>query len=200
MPTTGVDFVFNNLQAVNDQGTVVPLPVVLALEPQSAFQQSQRQPGGIAYQGDSNVAAPAPANAQILLDGIENRASKLPYAKNGAFLVKTNGTTTVSVPFTNTATNTNSTAGDTVFAKWNRIYYFNLSGLDGVNSAAMTVNSAATNGLAMGIIATNAQMTIDGSSCHQICTVNGITVNATNNQITITPTAGGVFGCVIMGS
>lgn len=205
--TTGVDFVFNNLQAALQSGnntnglsTNGILAYVFAVESQAALQQSGRNPGGVAYRGETNVAAPNTTNAQVMLDSFEIMASRLPYTKNGSFVVNTTGTTPVTVPLTNTATNTTSQAGDTVFAKYNKIIFYNLSGLDGVNSAAMTVGPAGTNGNKLQLPLTNSTMTIDGSSAWVLGSVNGVTINAANAAITITPTAGGWFGAVIMGA
>ena len=151
--TTGVHFVFNNLQGAlqsgfNTNGLVTngTLPVLLAFEPQEAMLFTARGPGGSAYHGDTNVVAPTTTTAAILLDALETSAARLPYTKNGAFLVTTSRTTPVTVPLTNTATNTTNQVGDTVFAKWNQIILRNLSGTDNTNSASMTVGPAATNG------------------------------------------------------
>lgn len=206
---TGVDFVFNNLQAAAQSNlganinSVGVLPQVLALDPQTALSLTGRQPGGPSYQKSTNVATPSTTTAAMLLAGFEMRPSKLPYTKNGAFVVSLSGTNAVTVPLTNTATNTNSQAGDTVFATWNQIVLYNLSGLDGNNSASMTIAPGASNGANLQFTSSNTTglaMTIDGSSAQVLGSVNGVTVNATKNTILITPTANSTFGMVISGS
>jgi hypothetical protein len=205
--TSGVDFLFNNLQAAlqsgsNTNGLVTNgvLPVLLAMESQVATQLSGRNPGGIAYHGETNVVAPNSTSAMVLLDNLETGAAKLPYVKNGAFSVSLSGTNAVTVPLTNTQTNSSAQVGDTIFAKYNKIILWNLSGVDGNNSASMTVGPAATNGNKLQLPLTNSTITIDGSSAHVFASVNGVTINAANAAITITPTANSTFGCVIMGS
>ena len=200
--STGVSFVMNNLEAAvqssvaGNTNAVAALPTVTQLAPQSAMQLTGRNPGGLAYHDDTNVVVPNSTNASILLDDIVTNAAYLPYAKNGAFIVICNGTNAVVVPLTNTATNTNSQAGDTVFAKWNQIILRNLSGTDGYNSASMTVTPT-TAVLQCGV---NGVITLDGGSAHRMGSVNGVAINSSNSTITITPTANSIFGCVISGS
>ena len=205
--TTGVDFVFNNLQAALQSGSNTnadsALPLVMALDPQSALAITGRQPGGPSYLKSTNVATPSSTTGAMLLDGFETRASKLPYAKNGAFIVSLNGTNSVTVQLTNTAINTNGQAGDTVFATWNQIVLYNLSGVDGNNAASLTVAPAASNGANLQFTASNTTglaMTIDGASAQLLGSVNGVTVNSTKTGITITPTADSLFGCVVSGA
>jgi hypothetical protein len=207
--STGVSFIYNNLQTVElgsisgNTNAVSAIPFVTQLEPQSAMFMAARQPGGVAFRGDTNVAYTSASNANaaiVQLDNLETAAARLGYTKNGAFIVVTSSTTAVTVPLTNTATNTNSQAGDTVFAKWNKLILWNLSGLDGVASASMTVNGAGTNGVNLLLAATNSTIKLDGSSACVLASINGTTVNAANAAITITPTAGGTFACVVMGS
>jgi hypothetical protein len=219
--TTGVDFVLANLQATlqstgNYSGNSAPaIPDIIALDPQNALQQTGRVPGGAAYQKGSN-AAYIPPNAlgtvvantnagQVLLAGWETRPSKLTCTKNGAFVVQTNGTTPVVVPLTNTATNTNGQVGDTVFASWNQIVFYNLTGLgiDNTNAAGMTVASSNTNGANIGLTPVNAVggYTLAGGGGAAVQqNWNGVTIAANAANITITPTAGGIFAGVISGS
>ena len=163
MATTAVDFVFNKLLGVNNNtNTINTLPYLIALERQSALQLSARQPGGSAYHGNSAVVAPNTTNSFVLLDGMETMAASLGYAKNGAFFVVVNAAA-VTVTLTNTATNTNGTAGDTVFANIAQYTIYNLSGLDGNNAVNATINTTGTNGALLGITA-NGTIVIAGSS------------------------------------
>lgn len=206
--TNGVNFLWNNLGAVVESGsntnTVTALPVAMAFEHQTALTLSGRQPGGASYLGLTNNVSPANASGAvvILMDDLVTRADKLGYTKSGFFFVTTNSTTAVTVPLTNTATNTNGQAGDTVFATWNMIIMRNLSGTDGVNSASMTVGPATTNGANLLVTPTNGSgtFTLDGSSAICFLDVNGVAINASHAAITVTPTAGGTFGMVICGS
>ncbi len=197
--TNGVDFVANFLQSFDQWNQVILTPSVVPLEAQAALQLSGRNPGGLAYRGNSAAAAPNTTNAAILLDGQETLASRLGYTKNGAFLVSCNGTNAVSVPLTNTKTNTNAQAGDTVFTTWKQITLYNLSGLDGAASAVMYVQGTpTTNGANLSVNA-NGVFAIAGSSRMTLENVNGVPVNAANAVVTITPTADGTFGMVISG-
>ncbi len=198
--STGVDFVFNNLQIYDAFNTASLIPNVIQMEQQSALQMTGRLPGGSAYRGNSAVVAPATNSAMVLLDGMVTLASNLGYAKNGAFIVSLNGTNAAVVPLTNTATNTNSVAGDTVFTQWKQITMYNLSGLDNHNSAVMYVEgSGVTNGVNLAAN-TNSILALAGSSRIVLESVNGITVNAANANVSITPTADSTFGMVISGS
>lgn len=220
--TTGVDFLVNVLQAaIQTNGTslntnaVNALPQILGLSKTRALIQSGRVPGGQAYQKGSN-AAYIPPNAlgtvvantnagTVFPGGVETRPSQLPCTKNGAFIVVTSSTTKVTVPLTNTATNTNGQAGDTVFATWNQIVLYNLTGLgiDNTNSASMTVAGSNTNGANIGLTPVNALggYTLAGGGGYAVAqNWNGVTINAANANIEITPTAGGIFAGVISGS
>jgi len=198
--TNGANFVYNNLQAYDQFNTVNVLPNVIQLERQSALQQSGRLPGGGSYRGNSANVSPNTTTAAILLDAMVTSAADLGYQKSGAFVVTLNGTTAVTVPLTNTSTNTNSVAGDNVFAKWSLIIGYNLTGLDGVNAADITLAKAATNGVPLGIAGANTY-TVPASSRVVFENCNGgITVNAANAAVTITPTADGHFALVVCGS
>ncbi len=197
--TNGVDFVFSTLQTSDVWNQVIITPNVIPLEPQAALQVTGRLPGGGAYRGNSAAAFPNTTNASILLDGMETLASRLGYTKNGSFIVSCNGTNAVIVPLTNTRTNTNSQAGDTVFTSWKQITLYNLSGLDGAASAVMYVEGAGvTNGANLNMN-TNGVLQLAGSSRMILENVNGVPVNAANAAIQITPTADGTFAMVISG-
>lgn len=206
--TNGVEFVLNNLQATLQSNTnanvVTALPILMALGKKEALELTNRVKGGTSYLGGTNSASPNTTNAAILLSMLQAGASDLGYAKNGAFYVTTSGTTAVTIPLTNTATNTNGKTGDTVFATWNRIVCYNLSGLDNTNSAAMTIGPAATNGNNLMVTSTNGtanRISLDGGGgVAVLISTNGTTVNAANAAVTVTPTSGGTFAMVISGS
>jgi hypothetical protein len=209
--STGVEYVYNNLQGAvassvsGNTNAVQAVPVVQQFEYQSAAQLTGKQPGGTAFRQPTNSYFTAPNNtnaAAVLLTAPEVAISRLngAFTKTGAFIVVTSGTNAVTVPLTNTSTNTNSAAGDNVFAKYNMIFLWNLTPADGVNSAAMTVGPAGTNGNKLGLNATNSTINLDGGpSCAILISTNGVAINAANAAITVTPTAGGTFGCVVCG-
>ena len=222
--TSGVDFVLNYLQAAIQQSSgtngvptgnsVTAVPVLMALDSQNALQQSGRLPGGPAYNKPSNAAFIPPnalgvvasnTNAGIVaLSGIETRPSKLGTTKSGAFVVEMNGTNAVVVPLTNTAVNTAGQVGDTVFATWFELIFYNLTGMgiDNTNAASCTVAGSNTNGANIGVTPVNATggYTLAGGGGIAIAqNWNGVTVNAANANITITPTASGVLGVVVCG-
>lgn len=204
MATTGVNFVLNNTRSVvGASNTVGALPQLLALDDARSLELTGREPGGGAYLGNSAGVVPSSTNASILLGPGGVRTSQSGYAKNGAFYVTTTGTNAVTVPLTNTATNTNGRVGDTSWTTWNRITLHNLSGNDNTNSASMTVGPAATNGANLMITSTNGtanRITLDGRSAVTIESTNGVAINAANAAITITPSAGGTFACVVEGA
>lgn len=200
-----VSFVYQNIQVAiqsnvaANTNSVLTLPQVIAYDYQNGLQQSGRNPGGSAYAQPPNVAftAPGNANASVVLldDGFDSN-----YTKNGAFIVVLSGTTTALIPLTNTQTNTNSYAGDTTFATVCKAVAYNLSGLDGVNSASMAIGTNGTNGCAIfGVNNTNG-FTLQGSCKAVFWQLNGTTVAANAQNIQITPTAGGTFAVVLRGS
>lgn len=225
--TTGVDFILNYLSAALQSGgtttnsslgntnAVNAIPTLQAVDAQSALILSGRVVGGQSYTKPSNSVyiPPGPtgviaANTNagtVVLSGVEIRPSKLGTTKNGAFVIVMNGTNAVVVPLTNTATNTNGQVGDTVFATWNQITFYNLTGLglDNTNAASATVASSNTNGANIGLTPVNAvggYTLAGGGGFVAQQNWNGVTINAANANITITPTASGLLAGVISGS
>lgn len=222
--TNGVDFIMNTLQGgiqSNSNSTggatsnaVDSLPTLMGLDPQNALQQTARQPGGSCFAKGANAAyiPPGPlgtiisnTNAGTWNPSFEIRPSKLGTTKSGGFFVQMNGTNAVTVPLTNTATNTNGTVGDTVFATWYQIKFANLTGLgiDNTNSASATVSSSNTNGANLGFQPVNANggYTIAGGGGTVIQqNFNGVTINASQNAILITPTGSGMLYGEICGA
>jgi hypothetical protein len=207
--TNGVSFVLNNLQATGvsnigaNTNSVPTIPNLLGLDYQSAAFMTGRQPGGVAFRGQPQTVFASPSNANaaaILVDAFESSVARLGYTKSGAFYLALNGTTAVTVPLTNTQTNTNGYWGDTTFATANVLLFRNVSGIDGNPNASISINGSGTNGHKMGLT-TNSQITLDGNgSVFWNQSVNGFTVNAANANITFTPTNTGAFVCVIAGS
>ncbi len=210
--STGVSFVYDNRAAGaastvgGNANAVLAIPFVQMLDFNAALIATGRQPGGSSFHAASNSALAASSNANaatVLLDGMETFASKLNYKKNGAFIIVLSGTTNSTVPLTNTQTNTNAFAGDNVFATVNQMVVYNLSGLDGNNSADLNVVKSNTNGLSFGATGGNnafAGITVGGSSRVIVESINGLTVNAANCALIFTPTANSTVGVVISGA
>jgi hypothetical protein len=201
---TNASFVFNNLQQIEtssnsgNTNSVLLIPYVQALDFQSASFMAGRQPGGVAFRAASNTvfASASNANAAVIqLDGMVTTASHLGYTKNGAFLVTANGSAVV-VPLTNTQTNTNGFAGDTVFATVYEAIIFNLSGLDGNVAVNSTLLTNGTNGCNF-LGATSLTVTASSRTCVE--SVNGTTVNAANANISINAATAANIAVVLMG-
>ena len=210
--STGVSFVYNNLQSTElssvsgNTNAVTGIPFVTQLDAQSTLIQAGKVPGGTAFRQAPNVPYTAAGNTNaviVQLDGFETQLSRLngTFTKSGAFICVTSGTTAVNVPLTNTSTNTNSNCGYNVFAKMNFIAMWNLSGIDGLaNSASMAITVTGTNGFNFGIGANGSLALQGGGNPMCLWNLNGATVNAANAYITCTPTAGGVWAVVVGGA
>src|SRR5271156_3875931 len=145
MATTNSSFIFQNKAASLDGAGFTAIPYVETVDRQSANIITGRVPGGGAYNGNSNVVA----NNIARLDAMLTDLSLAGYAKNGCFHVTLSGTTGVTIDLTNLATAATTTAGDLTFAKWNLLIAYNLSGVDGVTAAAMTLAPGASNPLTL---------------------------------------------------
>lgn len=217
--TSGVSFVVENvvgqLQSTNTTNAATSLPAMLALEPQVAIQQGGRNPGGQAYRKGANIAYIPPnslgtvvANTNagcVLLDGFEMMAARLGTTKSGAALISVNANTAVNLNLTNTAVNTNSQAGDTVFANWNQLIFYNLTGMGIDNSSAgvLTVLSSNTNGANIGATPVNALggyvVQAGGAAVAQSLNTNtAIAANSLNCSVNCT--TAGLVAIVICGS
>jgi hypothetical protein len=103
------------------------------------------------------------------------------YAKNGAVRIVLSGTTLETIDLTNTATGTDSQAGDTVFAKFAQLQFYN----DG--AAAVTVEPGASNGASLPFTA----LTIAAGDRHVVTFTAAVTIDSTHKTVDITPTSGG---------
>lgn len=196
MATTAVGFILNNNQAALDGATVTAIPYANQMEGKAASLLAGRGPGGTSYTKNSASAT----NKIIRLDAMVTDAAVLGYAKNGVFHVTTTGTTAVNIDLTNLATNATSTSGDTTFATYNMLIFYNLSGLDGVAAADMTVAPGASNGVSKFLSGTTPTLTLGSSSRVAFEYTAGVTVDSTHKIITVTPTAGGNFAVVVCGA
>ncbi len=208
-------FIYDNLQAAvvgtvagNTNGTPGPLPVALAMEPQSAAQMTGRNPGGVSYRAPvgSTFASSSNTNAVACLIGgdIGLAAARMGYTKGGAWLItsNTNGTQAITCDLTNTQANTNSYAGDITFTTVNVLLMQNLCGIEGVssNNGIWYVNASVTNGAVLQLN-TNGSFALSGNGgTFGLFFPNGIAVAAATCKILCTPTNGGVLAMAAWGS
>jgi hypothetical protein len=181
MATTGVDFVLQSKVATQLSGAAVrTAPYVIAVEPNAAKFITGHVPGGA---GTGLLGAAGRVNnGNFLLDGFSGES----FAKNGCAHITTSGTTGVTVDLTNLATNTTTTAGDTVFATVNKIRIYNCG------AAAMTVAPGASNPSNFPkFTGTTPTLQIDPGGIFTVESGAGVTIDATHKTILITPTAGG---------
>jgi hypothetical protein len=193
----GASIVFNNFNRLGASST---FPGLLAIDTLTAQQSSAKQPGGAAYGQPPNVVWPDNVNAVVMIDGFETRLPVLGYLKSGAFHVALNGTTAVTVPLTNTATNSTTFVGNTTFTQTNVVMFRNIGGAgDGLPNASITIAPGATNGAVLGL-GVNSTIILDGAgSLWWTQTSNGFAVNSAAANITFTPTNGGNVICVVGG-
>lgn len=197
MATTGVNFLFQNEQAGLAGGaTVASIPFVEAFDRQNSLQQSYRNAGGASYNGQPWSAT----NNVVLLDDLLTGCHNDGFAKHGVIHITTTGTTPVNIDLTNLATNATSQAGDTGFSTINKLVAFNLSGLDGVAAANMTIAPGASNPAPLGFGGTSPTQTVYAGSPWVWFNKAGATVSSTNKIITVTPSAGGNFALCVAGS
>lgn len=190
---TGVEFVFQNLQtALAGAAAVASIPFVQAMDRQSALLATGRVPGGGSY----NQPLTSVTGNIALLGNIAN----LGYAKNGCFHKTTASNTPVVIDLTNLATNATSTAGDLTFASVQLIIAFNLSGVDGVAGADMTLGATAANSARLFGVLVATPITVPFSSPHQLNSFTPLAVDGTHKNITLTPSAGGNFTLVVCGA
>lgn len=192
-----VNFVFQNEQAgLGGGSTVEAVPFVEAFDHQNAMQQASRQPGGASYGGPPWSVT----NGAALLDDLATRFDNDGLSKHGVFHVTTTGTTPVNIDLTNLTTNATSYAGDTTFATWNKIVAWNLSGLDGVAAASMTMAPGGSNPAPLGLGGTSPTLTLPASSPVVLTNKAGGTITSSAKIITVTPSAGGNFALAVAGS
>jgi hypothetical protein len=196
MATTSVGFIFQNKASSLDAAAFTAIPYVAAVEDQSANSLSGRERGGGAYNGSSAIVS----NNIARIDAMMSNLALAGYAKNGCFHVTTSGTTGVTIDLTNLATNSTTTAGDVTFAKWNLLIFYNLSGVDGVTAASMTIAPGASNPIGSLFGGTSPTLALAASSRVAVENTTGVTVSSSAKTLLITPTAGGNFALCVGGS
>jgi hypothetical protein len=200
--TTGVEFLFNNNQAgfqatgsppSQTTLTVTAIPFVQPLDAQSAKSMSSKQPGGATYNATPQTAA----LNMILL----SEQSQYGFAKNGVVHITLATNVTKVISFLNTTTNATTYAGDTVFANVLYLRIWNLSGLDGVAAANMTIGATAANPFGINGILVATPLTLPASQWQELWLgTAGSAVAAGTQNVTATPTAGGNFAMCIGGN
>ncbi len=181
MATTKSNFVIVMNESLDGAG-VVAAPSIRAFDPGMADQITGRGPGGT-------------ATANFFVD--RNRAADLAissYAKNGALVVTLTGTTPVDLSLIDLTSNATDTAGDTVFAKWMMLKFYNPGAADWTFKQA-----AATPANLLGVSTTPAISVRAGSSV-TLFSVLGENVDSTHKLLTITPTSGGTCAIAVGGS
>lgn len=113
------------------------------------------------------------------------------YAKNGAVRLTLSGTTTKTVDLTNTTTTAQSYDGDTAFASFSQLIFYN----DG--ASAVTVAVGASNGASLPLSGT---ITIAPGAKHVLTFASPVTVDSTHKNIDVTPTSGGSFVLLVGGA
>ena len=207
-------FVYNNFNPAvigtvsgNTNGLLVA-PYVQGMDPQAALQMTGRNPGGASYRAPVNsvVAAANNTNAVIAMIGGDLGAAvaRMGFTKGGAFLCNalTNGTSAVTVPLTNTQTQTNAFWGDTSFTTVYAMILQNFNNVDGVSSgnAAFYVNGSATNGAVLGLNTNGTYAIPANGSTVLLAFPQGIAIAAATANMLITPVNGGVFACAVYGA
>jgi hypothetical protein len=112
------------------------------------------------------------------------------YAKNGVMRIVLSGTTLETIDLTNTATGTDAQAGDTVFASWSQLHFYN----DG--AASVTVAPGATNGATVPFTA----ITVAAGARHVFTPASAVTIDGTHKTLDITPTSGGSLIVIVGGA
>ena len=210
MATTGQNFVLTGGSASVLVGTGVTAPPFLGsfgpvpAATVSAYDQAAGG-SGAATASNSTVVDRVVFDASLTVIPTPNIPEPVPvaygsyignYAKNGAVLLVLSGTTAQTIDLTNTTTNTPaSSAGDTAFSTIGCIVANNVGTHDlvlspgGSNPAPLPVFGGTT-----------PTITIPAGSFHVFHAATAKTVNSTNKNLTITPSAGGEIAFTFMGS
>lgn len=163
--------------------------------------------GGVSFTNDfAEVKALAGAGYATAMDFTSNPVPGLAgagYAKGAGVVFTFSGSTPITLNVAAIAAATGVViGGDTSFALANRVFFQNTGAVD------LSWAPGASNGLTMGVSAVNSQVpsvvipaAVNGvSGKYLLESPTGYTVNATNKNITITPSAGGTLLLTIGGS
>jgi hypothetical protein len=194
MATTNSNFVRVTATVLEGAATTAG-PTLLAMEPSSA-EAIEQGSGGVVL--DKVIVDLGLTSIPSAGSGRHVRTSgKIlgNYAKNGAALFVTSGTTGVTLDLTDLTSTTSASAGDTAFATVNVLVFRNLG------TAVMTIAPGASNPSdAPGFAGTAPTLTIPAGSAVVWHAAAGVTVDATHKTIDITPTAGGSIAIAVGGA
>jgi hypothetical protein len=200
MATTGECFVLQNYEASLDGSAITAVPYVIGYERKSALSLSGRIAGGPAgASGWNSLQNPWTVSPKgiVMLDDVISAMDNDGCAKHGVFHVTTSGTTAVNIDLTNLVTNATSQSGDATFATICKLVAFNLSGLDGVAAANMSLAQGGSNPAPIGLGSTQV---LYASSPWCWFNKGGATISGSAKILTVTPTAGGNFTLVVGGA
>lgn len=137
-----------------------------------------------------NIVANA---AGVIVDTVTIDMSADNYAKHGGVYLTLSGTTPVTIDLTALGSNT-VYAGDTSFATWNQIVFYNNGAQD------LTVAPAGSNGARLQLNGTSPTITVAAGSYVTLQSVAGLAVDSTHKGITVTPTSGGTIAICVAGA
>jgi len=191
MATTNVDFVLITKTGSYASGAAVKAaPFVVAVEANAARNLTGRVPGGAATGILGSTGLPTNGTG-IHIGGFSDQG----FALNGAYHKTTSGTTGVTVDLTDLTSGATSSAGDTTFAKANKIRVYN------AGTADMTVAPGGSNPSNLPKFAgTTPTLTVAAGSYIDFSNDAGATVDSTHKTILITPTSGGDVVVAVGGS
>jgi hypothetical protein len=165
MSTTKANFV-SQTSAVLEGTTVGAAGAVVALSPEAAATDSRGSGGTI-------------------LDKFLMDLSTAGFAKNGACTFALSGTTPVTLTLVDLTSATASNAGDTSFATWNQLNFYNTGAAD------LTIAQGSSSGARLGFAGTTPTVTVPAGGHVILDNPAGSAVDSTHKNITITPTSGG---------
>lgn len=177
MPTTNSNFVVITNpclvgSTVQPAGSVVPMNQVSALQV-------------------CNEGYATPLDFSLTTGGLANAG----FAKNGAAYLTLTGTTAITLDLTALAAATGVVvAGDSSFALWNRIRFYNTGAVD------LVVSPGGSNPARLLLAGTTPTLTIPAGSAVTLDSLAGLVVDSTHKTVTITPTAGGTIGVCVGGA
>jgi hypothetical protein len=194
MATTNANFV-EVTTAVLEGAAVTAAPSVIAMEP-GAAEAIEQGSGGVLL--DKLIIDLGLISIPTAGSGRHIRPSgKIlgNYAKNGAALFVTSGTTTKILTLADLTSASSASAGDTVFATVNALVFRNLGAAD------MTIAPGAANpSNAPKFTGTTPTLTIPAGSVVAWHSAAGVTIDGTHKTITITPTSGGNLSVCVGGA
>lgn len=133
------------------------------------------------------------------LDSLLVNLAVATYAKNGAVRITFSGTTPKTLDLTDTTTIAQSYAGDTAFASFTQLHFYN----DGAQSIKVAIG--ATNGASLPLGASpggtdTPYLTIAAGAHHVLTFASAVTVDSTHKTLDLTPVSGGSLILLVGGA